>query len=191
MKSNHKNCFFYKKTGKGKPVMFLHGFMEDYSAWSLLTSQFEKEHTIIAVDLPGHGQTPCYAETHTMEMMAEGVFNILKAEKIERVILVGHSMGGYVALAFAENYPQLVEALILVNSTASADSETKKINRDRAVQAVESNKTLFVKTAIPNLFSEHNKTVFKEEIEQLTEKALKTPDCGIIAASKGMKIRKD
>src|SRR5690606_14256845 len=108
-----------------------------------------------------------------------------------KVTLVGHSMGGYVALAFAELYPDSVKGIVLVNSTSRADSEERKINRDRAIQAVKQNASTFVRMSITNLFSEKNREILKQEIEAVKEKALKIPVQGIIASLEGMKIRKD
>jgi len=106
-------------------------------------------------------------------------------------VLVGHSMGGYVALAFAELYPDNVKGIFLLNSTSRADSAERKINRDRAVVCVKQNYTSFVSMSIANLFSEDNRERLAEDIERVKEQALKTPLQGIVAALEGMKIRKD
>jgi pimeloyl-ACP methyl ester carboxylesterase len=100
-------------------------------------------------------------------------------------------MGGYVALAFAELYPDNVKGLFLLNSTSRADSDERKINRDRAIKAVKQNHTNFVRISITNLFSEDNREVLAKEIEKVKLQALKTPLQGIIASLEGMKIRKD
>ena len=104
---------------------------------------------------------------------------------------MGHSMGGYVSLAFAEKYPKNVKGLCLMNSTALPDEEEKKINRDRSIIAVKRMPDTFVRLAIPNLFSRENRTVFTQKIKEITNEALQTSQQGIIAALEGMKIRKD
>ena len=100
-------------------------------------------------------------------------------------------MGGYVALAFAELYPDVVKGIVLQNSTTRADSDERKANRDRAITAVKKDYTCFVSMSIANLFSEENREKFATEIEDLKQEALKTPVQGIVAALEGMKIRKD
>jgi len=100
-------------------------------------------------------------------------------------------MGGYIALAFAEMYPEQTCALCLMNSTALADDEEKRINRDRGIKAVKQYHKTFIRLAIPNLFSEENRSIFAKEIIQITDVALKMSPQGIIAALEGMKIRND
>ena len=126
-----------------------------------------------------------------MEDQAEMVKFVLDHLKLRKYIFIGHSMGGYVSLAFAEKYPQYIKGLCLMNSTAKPDDIEKKINRDRAISAVKVYKETFVKLAIPNLFSEANKNVFTHDIYRITKEAQKTTTQGIIAAIEGMKIRND
>jgi len=128
---------------------------------------------------------------HTMEQMAEAVEAVSAHLKIKKATLIGHSMGGYVALAFAELYPQKVTGLCLMNSTALEDSPEKKQNRDRAIEAVKQNHKTFIGLSIANLFRPKNRTIFSDEIKNMKEEALQFPIQGIIAALKGMKIRKN
>jgi pimeloyl-ACP methyl ester carboxylesterase len=126
-----------------------------------------------------------------MEDQADMVHHVLHELKIRKAVLVGHSMGGYIALAFAELYPDNMKALVLLNSTSRADSDERKINRDRAIIAVKQNYSTFVRMSIANLFSEDNRERLAEQIEHVKLEALKTPLQGIVAALEGMKIRKD
>jgi pimeloyl-ACP methyl ester carboxylesterase len=100
-------------------------------------------------------------------------------------------MGGYIALAFAELYPENIKGLVLLNSTSKADSEERKANRDRAIVAVKQNYANFIRMSIANLFSEDNREKLVEAIEKVKIEALKTPLQGIVASLEGMKIRKD
>jgi pimeloyl-ACP methyl ester carboxylesterase len=100
-------------------------------------------------------------------------------------------MGGYVALAFAELYPDHVKGMVLLNSTSRADSDERKRNRDRAIVAVKQSYTNFIKMSIANLFSEDNRDRLTDAIETAKTEALKTPLQGIIAALEGMKTRND
>jgi pimeloyl-ACP methyl ester carboxylesterase len=100
-------------------------------------------------------------------------------------------MGGYVALAFAELFPESIKGLVLLNSTSRADSDERKANRDRAIVAVKQNYASFIRMSIANLFSEDNREKLIDEIEKVKTEALKTPLQGIVASLEGMKIRKD
>src|SRR5690606_5835935 len=116
---------------------------------------------------------------------------VLNHLNIEKSFFVGHSMGGYVALALAEKNNNAVKGICLMNSTAAADSEAKRKNRDRAIEDVKQNHKTFIRLAIVNLFRPKNRAIHSNKIKQLTEEALKTPLQGIIAALEGMKIRKN
>ncbi|QLE01220.1 alpha/beta hydrolase [Galbibacter sp. BG1] len=192
MTLNYKGTIvFYEDTGKGPAVVLLHGFLENSSIWNPLKDKLVKKYRVVTIDLLGHGKTGCLGYVHSMELMAEVVKAVLDELKLRRVSLIGHSMGGYVALAFAEAYPDDVKALALVNSTARADSEEKKKNRDRAIEMVKQNHKSFVRMGIANLFRPKNRKIFAEEIKGLKKEALKTPLQGIVAALEGMKIRDD
>jgi pimeloyl-ACP methyl ester carboxylesterase len=181
----------YTDQGKGTAVILLHGFLENSSMWSSFATELSLKNRILTIDLLGHGKTGCLGYIHTIEDQAEMVLAVLNHLHLKKYILVGHSMGGYVALAIAEMKPNNIKGLCLMNSTAQEDSEEKKKNRDRAIKAVKHNKRTFIKSAIPCLFSEKNKSVFREEIAEITEEAIEMPTQGIIAALEGMKIRKD
>jgi pimeloyl-ACP methyl ester carboxylesterase len=181
----------FTENGKGTAVVLLHGFLENKTMWDKYVSALSKNHRIITIDLLGHGETECLGYVHTMEDQADMIFAVLISLRIRKIVLVGHSMGGYVALAFAELYPDYVKGLFLLNSTSRADSDERKINRDRAIKAVKQNYTNFVRISITNLFSEDNREVLAKEIEKVKLQALKTPLQGIVASLEGMKIRKD
>lgn len=159
--------------------------------WDYFVSEFSKKNRVVTIDLLGHGASDCLGYVHSMEDQAQVVAEVLNHLKIKKAVLMGHSMGGYVALAFAELYSDNVKGLVLINSTSRADSDEKKHNRDRAVKAVKQNYINFVKLSITNLFSEEKRVFLIDEIEKVKNEALKTPLQGIIAAQEGMKIRKD
>ncbi|HBK82149.1 MAG TPA: alpha/beta hydrolase, partial [Flavobacterium sp.] len=181
----------YSDTGSGSAVVLLHGFLENKSMWQAQIPVLSKTNRIIAIDLLGHGATDCIGYMHTMEDMAAVVLHVLKELKIRKVVLVGHSMGGYVALAFAELNPEMIKGVVLLNSTSRADSEDRKQNRDKAIKAVKQNYKTFIAMSISNLFSEKNRTLLENEIIKVKDEALKTPLQGIVAALEGMKVRKD
>jgi pimeloyl-ACP methyl ester carboxylesterase len=181
----------YTDEGKGTAVVLLHGFLENKTMWNSYVALLSKKYRIITIDLLGHGETECLGYVHVMEDQADMIYALTLFLKVRKVVVVGHSMGGYVALAFAELYPDHVKGLFLLNSTSRADSDERKINRDRAVVCVKQNYANFVSMSIANLFSEDNREILKKEIEKVKREALKTPLQGIVAALEGMKIRKD
>lgn len=197
MTSNSKTTIFkntsvsYADYGKGTAVVLLHGYLENQEMWQEFVPELSSKYRVITIDLLGHGLTECLGYVHSMEDNADLVHELLSELRIRKAIVIGHSMGGYVALAFAELYPENIKGLVLLNSTSKADNEERKTNRDRAIKAVKKDYTSFVRLSIGNLFSEDNREKLTEEIESVKLDALKTPLQGIIAALEGMKIRKD
>lgn len=177
--------------GKGKTIVLLHGFLESSTIWKNVVSAFRETHQIITIDLLGHGKTEKLGYIHSMETMAETVHAVLAELKVEKTSIIGHSMGGYVALAFAEKFPQQLEKLILLNSSTVADSEERKENRDRAKRLVKQNKQAFISMAIKNLFTDENRNALRTEINALVEEAVQLPEEYIIASVEGLKNRKD
>ena len=125
--------------------------------WDAFVPEFSKKHRVITIDLLGHGETECLGYVHSMEDNADVVHAVLTELRIRKAVFVGHSMGGYIALAFAELYPDNVKGLVLLNSTSRADSDERKLNRDRAIKAVKQSFTNFISLSIANLFSEENR----------------------------------
>lgn len=181
----------YSDTGKGKAIVLLHGFLENKKMWKDYIILFSENYRVITIDLLGHGESHCLGYVHEMEDNANAVNEVLKYLNIEKAIILGHSMGGYVGLAFAELYPEKIQKLVLLNSTSKEDNAEKKLNRTRAIKAVKQNYVSFVSLAIANLFSENNRERLANEIEKVKTEALKTPVQGIVASLEGMKIRKD
>ena len=178
-------------TGEGTAVVLLHGFLESSTMWQPLVAVLSKKNKVICIDLPGFGKSPCVAKIHTMEFFAGRVKRVLDALNVQKILLIGHSMGGYVSLAFSELFPEKVNALVLLNSTPQADSPERKKQRNQAVILAQQNKERYVSLAINNLFTAKAKALFPEEIKQLKTQAKSIPLCGITAALLGMKQRKD
>ena len=133
---------YYRVTGEGEATVLLHGFLESSKIWDEFLPVFSRNAKIITIDLPGHGRSGCINEVHSMELMAEAVYEVLKAAGTVNAHFLGHSMGGYVALSFLEAHPGMVKDLVLLNSTPQADSEEKKEIRERSIQLLKKNKKL-------------------------------------------------
>ncbi len=181
----------YTISGKGDTLVLLHGFIESTQIWKDFVPELEKHFRVVCIDLPGHGESDCIGYVHEMELNAEAVHAVLQHLGIKNCVITGHSMGGYVTLAFAEKYPELVKGLCLFHSTALPDSEEKKKDRDKAIGVVKNDPMVFIRTVIPNLFAPANREKFKKEIEELIALSAKTPQQGIVATLEGMKNRKD
>ncbi|MHA7056850.1 alpha/beta fold hydrolase [Aquimarina sp. M1] len=181
----------YNTFGKGTPLIFLHGFLENSRMWDEIVSHFSKMYTCITIDLLGHGKTDCIGYIHRMEDMAAAVKAVLENIKIDDAVFIGHSMGGYVSLAYLDLFPEGVSGLVLLNSSSFADSQERKRNRSRAIDIVKKNPNAYTSMAIANLFAEENRSKFCDQIKSIKIQASKTPLQGIIAALEGMKIRKN
>ncbi len=180
----------YKIAGSGDVVVLLHGFMESSNIWLDFGNELARNFLCIAPDLPGHGKSDMLEEIHTMELMASAVKAILDENQVNRCVMAGHSMGGYVALAFAEKYPELMQGLVLFHSTALADSEEGKRNRERSIEIVRQNKQGFIAQFIPSLFADFNVERYSRQIDLLMMETLQMRAEAIIAAQAGMKERK-
>ena len=172
------------------PIVLIHGFLEELSIWDDIYKKLSTTNKVIAVDLPGFGKSESISEIHSMSLMAEVVEKILNKEAILECIMIGHSMGGYVCLAFAELFPKKVKGIVLFHSHAAADDGIAKHNRDRTVEIINKNHSNFISAFIPSLFAEENIDKYSNEIENLTKVSLQTDDKGIIAALMGMRDRK-
>lgn len=181
----------YSVEGQGEATVLLHGFLESSVIWEEFLPLFSRYGKIITIDLPGHGKSGCVTEVHSMELMANVVWEVLKATGIKKANFIGHSMGGYVSLAFLEKHAEMVKDLMLLNSTPQADSAEKKETRERSVDLVQRNKQAYISMAINNLLSPNKTEKFTDQIEKLKENAMQFPTQGITAALKGMKIRTD
>jgi len=177
--------------GDGPAVVLLHGFLEDSSIYDGMVKTLSGKHRVVCIDLPGHGLSGVVGYRHAMEDMASAVHQILDTIGIESCTLVGHSMGGYVALAFAGLFPLKTDGLVLFHSSAQADSEAKLKDRERAITLVRKNAEAFVRGSVPMLFAEANRKRLGAEIEALTERAAKFPARGIVANIRGMMARPD
>lgn len=162
---------FYNVEGTGQPVILLHGFAEDRSIWNNQLMALKGKYCVIVPDLPGSGKSELIAlEIASIDQYADCIKALTEAENAERVVLLGHSMGGYITLAFVKKYPGLLKAFGLVHSTAFADSDEKKASRKKGIEMMnEYGIASFLKNTIPNLFSKQFKQEHPEEVNKLIE----------------------
>ncbi|MDB5249301.1 MAG: alpha/beta hydrolase [Segetibacter sp.] len=161
----------YQVYGKGQPVVLLHGFAEDSTIWNEQVSFLQEHCLLILPDLPGSGKSPMLQKPEVgMEDYADCIKALIDHERVAECILLGHSMGGYVTLAFAEKYGDSLKGWGFIHSTASADNEEKKSARKKGISLIEKYGTYpFLKNSTPNLFSDNFKKQHPEKIEALIE----------------------
>ena len=173
-------------------IVLLHGYLESLLVWDDFVPLLYKQLRVVTLDLPGHGISVVTGECHTMEFLADTVAEGLKALGIQRCTLVGHSMGGYVALAFCERHPDMLDGLVLLSSTPNPDTEEKAENRRREIALVRAGKKEMLARVAPAAgFAEENRTRMADAIEDLTEQVFVTEEEGIVALLNGMIARKD
>lgn len=182
----------FERKGNGKETLvLLHGFMENSSIWSDMEPHLSENFSLLKIDLPGHGQSEILAEVHTMELMADEVKKVLDDQKLEKVHLLGHSMGGYTSLAFAEKYPETLKSLTLFFSTYFPDDEEKKEQRIKSYRIIKDAFAHYVRAGIPNLFNPNERDTLEGKIETALKIALSTNNLGALACVKGMVDRTD
>jgi pimeloyl-ACP methyl ester carboxylesterase len=181
----------FTDAGKGPAVVLLHGYLENLGMWQAFAKTLSTRFRVVCIDLLGHGKTPSLGYVHPMEDFADAVKAVLDHLRLRKYAVIGHSMGGYVALALAEAFPDNIRALGLFYSTAKEDSEEKKEMRLRAMEAIKHNHKTFVRTMIPGLFTEENKVKYQKEIEIAIAEALTMSKQSVLAAMAGMRERKD
>ncbi len=185
----------YSVSGSGNAVLFIHGFGEDGSIWQDIENKLVPANKVIVPDLPGTGSSELLSkdgEPVGIEDYAEVIHAIIQTEKISKVCLIGHSMGGYVALAFAEKYQHLLSGICLFHSTPFADDEPKKETRLKGINFVQVNgANAFLKTTIPTLFAEEFKKSDIKTIDELIDKAGSFSDEALIQYYLAMMNRKD
>lgn len=181
----------YTATGNGEPIVLVHGFGEDSRIWEHQVNSIAANYRVLLPDLPGAGNSPEMPGL-SIESMADDLVEILDHEKIEKAAFVGHSMGGYVTLAFAEKYPDRVKGFSLVHSTAFADSEQKKEARRKSIEIIRQYGTrLFLESAIPNMFAVKNRTAMVKTIDKIIADNSHILPGSLIAFYEAMMVRPD
>ncbi|MBT9394949.1 alpha/beta fold hydrolase [Hymenobacter sp. NST-14] len=173
-------------------LVFLHGFAESAAIWTDFTQGFPARYRLLMPNLPGHGPNPEPVADYSMEAQARAVRAQLDAAGAEKVLLVAHSMGGYVALALAEAQPERVAGLVLFHSTALPDSEEKKANRDKNADFIRRHGLgKFMDSFIRPLFAPSNRDWLSAARAQLEAIGKATPEATILGGLGAMQTRPD
>lgn len=181
----------YRDEGDQNPntLVLLHGFLQSLEVWSPYLLHLMRQMRVVTIDLPGHGYSEPLGETSTMEGMADAVHAVIQELGIQQCVMVGHSLGGYVALAYAEKYHYYLRGLGLLHSHAMSDSEEARERRAQACEQVKMNRAGYILNFIPNLFDDSKKLALAQEIKDLQDQCLETKAEGIIATQRGMAMR--
>lgn len=172
-------------------VVLLHGYLESMVVWDEFVDLLKDHVRVVTLDLPGHGISTIVGEVHTMEFLAECVGNVMATLGIDSYSVVGHSMGGYVALAMLDSFKEHIESVVLLHSTCSADSQEKCDRRRREIELIKAGKKNTLARLVPHAgFAPENVKRLKDYIEDISELILLTEDEGVMAILAGMIERK-
>jgi pimeloyl-ACP methyl ester carboxylesterase len=178
----------YTDQGKGFPVVLIHGFCETHEVWNRFAKALAKDFRVIAVDLPGFGNSKILPEGFSVADAGSKIISLLNELGIQKTIVVGHSLGGYVTLAMVNQRAELFSGFGLFHSTAYADNEERKASRNKVVEFVSKNGVAaFIETFIPPLF--YDKA--NPDIPFAVTMALKTSQEALIGYAKAMRDRQD
>jgi pimeloyl-ACP methyl ester carboxylesterase len=182
----------FASKGEGKAIVLLHGYLESLEIWDGFADELANKFRVIAIDLLGHGKSGTINGKADVELMAESIKAVLDHLKVEKAIIIGHSMGGYAMLAFAEMFPDRLLGIGLFHSITWADLPEKRLARDHEIELVQQGmKHSFINANVQKGFADDNLDRLKDEVEQAKIIGSGTSDEGIIAALNAMKSRKD
>ena len=184
-----KPVHFYE-TGTGYPLVFLHGFCESGSLWKELSEVLSDEFRIICPDLPGFGQSPLPDKEFSLTDIANQLATWLKNLGIEKCIVIGHSLGGYVSLEMLRHHGELVKGIGLFNSSAYDDPADKKENRNKLIAFIGENGVApFLKTFVPSLFYHERAYEHRATIENIRKEGLSIKPESVMSYAAAMRDR--
>ncbi|MFP4094267.1 MAG: alpha/beta fold hydrolase [Cyclobacteriaceae bacterium] len=183
------NLAFIEK-GAGPVLLLLHGYCESKEIWNPLLPTLAQEARVLAPDLPGFGENEPIKREITLEVLASRLMNWLQKQEVSEAHIVGHSLGGYIALALAERYPQILSGLCLFHSTAKADTDEKKKKRSQTYQFIQENGVeVFAENFIPSLFAPNNRHHLQNEVHEVKQLAKRTHQDTALAVMEAMRNR--
>ena len=183
----------YSDSGRGaRTLVLLHGYLESMAVWDDFAGALAHAgYRVVTLDLPGHGISEVVGESHSMEFLADVLARLMDKLSIEKATLVGHSMGGYAALAFAELYPSKLDGLVLFHSAPGIDSSEKEEDRRREIEIVRAGRKELLSGVFPALrYAPENRKRMAEAIEDDALQVMLTEDEGIVALINGMAERR-
>jgi pimeloyl-ACP methyl ester carboxylesterase len=185
----------YFDEGKGKQTLLLiHGFGEDHTVWKNQIEFLSAHYRIIAPNLPGVHCKPLaihHSQAPSIRMYVEVLHELMHQLDIEHYFIVGHSMGGYIGLSFADDYINHVQGLLLLHSTTYEDNEAKKSSRMKVAEFIQEwGVSKFLETATPNLFGDAFKKTNPGIVQDVIESGLSIGQEAMIQFVFAMRNRK-
>ncbi|UII28214.1 alpha/beta hydrolase [Fulvivirga maritima] len=182
----------YLEKGNGFPVVFIHGYCEAKEMWESFIEGLPETIRVLIPDLPGFGESPLPEGDFTIDDIAELLIEWLDDLNIEECIVVGHSLGGYVALSMAKYHPDRLKGFCLFHSSAFPDDETKKETRNKTITFVEKNGVkVFAESFVPQLFYVSNRAACSADIDKTVALVSNTNSKALIQYAKAMRDRHD
>jgi pimeloyl-ACP methyl ester carboxylesterase len=179
-------------TGTGNPVVLLHGFCEDHTLWHDLAGHLSPRNKVIQLDLPGFGKSDLLSNGFSLKDIARIIHKYMSTQGFTRYAVIGHSLGGYIALSMAHQYPDSIHSTGLIHSTALADSTEKKANRNKAISFIEKHGTaLFLEQFVPSLFYHKNREKLDREIQRVALMSKHVSSATITGYMSAMRDRPD
>lgn len=180
----------YVDKGKGKTIVLLHGFCGSSKYWEEVIPALAEQYRVIAPDLPGHGESSTIREHFSITDMADIMKELLDVLKIDKATMFGHSLGGYITLAFAQKYPDMLDGFSLVHSTAFPDSDEAKQGRSANIEKIKKDGIKpFIEGLVPKLFSPAH--LEKDYVKTAIEIGYLTPPEGAMGTLAAMRDRPD
>lgn len=182
----------YDDQGQGEVIVLLHGFCGSSAYWEKIEPLLVTKFRVITPDLRGHGASDAPQGAYTIEQMADDVAGLLEALKVEKYTLLGHSMGGYITLALAQQYSDRLHGFGLIHSTGHADGVEAQDGRLQAVSKIRSEGiTKFIDDLVPRLFAQNHLESLSSEVHRAKEIGYRTPPQGAAGAVLAMRKRLD
>lgn len=188
----NKRNLSYTDRGEGFPLVLLHGYLESKEVWDDFAEHLAVNHRVLAPDIPGHGQSEELEPIHSMELMADALHALLVHLNAGSCLMVAHSMGAYVMMAFADKYPDMTAGMLIFHSSVYADTEEKKQHRLNEISLIEAGQIQqVINQHLPRTFAQSNLEKHQSRIEQMKQKASTHNTQGVCALIRGMMQRPD
>ncbi|ANE45147.1 alpha/beta hydrolase [Paenibacillus swuensis] len=179
-------------TAEQAPVVLLHGYCGSSAYWEKFIPMISEDYRVIAPDLRGHGNSSAPQGAYSMEIMAEDIRLLLEELELNKVHLLGHSLGGYITLAFAETHSDSLKSFGLIHSTGYPDTPEGKAGRGKAISTIrEQGLEVFMDGLAPKLFAPSHRQSGLDAVDTVKNIGLGTEPHAAAAAAEGMRDRPD
>lgn len=182
----------YRVYGSGPDVILIHGLCDSGEAWEKLVPGLARHCRVLIPDLPGYGHSQPFTDNNfALENLQQAVFALADTEGMDRFTVIGHSMGGYTALAMLEAQPERIQALCLFHSTSRGDTDEKKKGRDKSIRVLHKNRDLFFREVFKNLFNEARLEQFMPIVRHMYEQSARIATDTVVNTLLALRDRKD